>query len=345
MTIDLAAGQSVQQASGAAPRISFTTTPGFFGVTTPVVVQADHNRISTDTLISIENAIGSSFADLIIGSAGANRLIGNDGDDTISGGAGQDNLEGGAGNDIAAFSGDRSQYLVIEQPNGSFQVADLRTGEVDLLSGIEMLRFADGDLGASATADGGEGVEAGASNGTKSYVGGRARNDDLRANFADADGSNIQSGAGADILRGGRFDDLLTGGAGDDQLFGGSGADQFRFFGTQIEGQDDTDTVYDLSFAEGDKLVFGDFGAGTFGNLAGVKGFKGGTAVIIDNFADIAALDAASDLITASRGGPDGTGLLLQVRDSDGQVQSVLLAGVYDQYVAATSGAGSEPLL
>jgi hypothetical protein len=27
MTIDLAAGQSVQQASGAAPRISFTTTP------------------------------------------------------------------------------------------------------------------------------------------------------------------------------------------------------------------------------------------------------------------------------------------------------------------------------
>jgi Ca2+-binding RTX toxin-like protein len=91
-----------------------------------------------------------------LGSAGANRLIGNDGDDTISGGAGHDNLEGGAGNDIAAFSGDRSQYLVIEQSNGSFQVADLRTGEVDLLSGIEMLRFSDGDVGASATADGGE---------------------------------------------------------------------------------------------------------------------------------------------------------------------------------------------
>jgi Ca2+-binding RTX toxin-like protein len=146
-------------------------------------------------------------------------------------------------------------------------------------------------------------------------------------------------------MRGGRFNDLLTGGAGDDQLFGGGGGDQFRFFGTQIEGKGDTDTIYDLNFAEGDKLVFGDFGVGTFGNLAGVKGFKSGTSVIIDSFADIIALDAASDLITALRGGPDGTGLLLQIVDADGQVQSVLLAGAYDRYLAASVGPNAELLL
>jgi Ca2+-binding RTX toxin-like protein len=309
------------------------------------VIQADHNRVSADTLISIENAIGSSFADVIVGNAGANRLVGNGGDDTITGGAGQDILEGGAGNDIAAFAGARADHLVMRQSDGSLRVADLRTGEVDWLRDIETLSFTDGFVDAIATADGGEAVAAADANGSKSNVGGRASNDDLRAVFTDADGSNMQSGAGADVLRGGRFNDLLTGGAGDDQLFGGGGGDQFRFFGTQIEGKGDTDTIYDLNFAEGDKLVFGDFGVGTFGNLAGVKGFKNGTSVIIDSFADIIALDAASDLITALRGGPDGTGLLLQIVDADGQVQSVLLAGAYDRYLAASAGTNAELLL
>jgi hypothetical protein len=48
--------------------------------------------------------------------------------------------------------------------------------------------------------------------GLKSNVRGTEGNDDIRAT-TDTDGSNLQSGFGDDILRGGRFDDWLTGGA------------------------------------------------------------------------------------------------------------------------------------
>jgi Ca2+-binding RTX toxin-like protein len=51
-----------------------------------------------ETLTTIENAIGSPFADRLIGSAGANAL-GGAGADTIEGGEGADTLAGGAGPD------------------------------------------------------------------------------------------------------------------------------------------------------------------------------------------------------------------------------------------------------
>jgi Ca2+-binding RTX toxin-like protein len=46
----------------------------------------------SDTLISIENLLGSSYADTLVGSSGANRLDGGNGKDTLSGGAGQDSF-------------------------------------------------------------------------------------------------------------------------------------------------------------------------------------------------------------------------------------------------------------
>ena len=49
----------------------------------------------TDTLVSIENVIGSAFDDVITGNAGDNR---------IEGGAGSDTLNGGTGNDTYAFA-------------------------------------------------------------------------------------------------------------------------------------------------------------------------------------------------------------------------------------------------
>ena len=52
-----------------------------------------------DTLISIENVIGSNFSDSITGSAVANTLNGGGGDDTIHGGDGNDVLTGGTGLD------------------------------------------------------------------------------------------------------------------------------------------------------------------------------------------------------------------------------------------------------
>ena len=57
-----------------------------------------------DTFISIENLLGSEFADTLIGDTGANRIEGGLGSDTIDGGKGNDTLVGGAGIDKFIFA-------------------------------------------------------------------------------------------------------------------------------------------------------------------------------------------------------------------------------------------------
>jgi serralysin len=58
----------------------------------------------SDTLISIENVVGSAFADTLTGDAGANALSGGGGNDRLTGGLGHDTLTGGAGNDVFDFN-------------------------------------------------------------------------------------------------------------------------------------------------------------------------------------------------------------------------------------------------
>jgi Ca2+-binding RTX toxin-like protein len=58
----------------------------------------------SDTLINIENVVGSAFADTLIGDGGANALSGGAGNDVLTGGLGRDTLTGGAGNDLFDFN-------------------------------------------------------------------------------------------------------------------------------------------------------------------------------------------------------------------------------------------------
>ncbi len=53
----------------------------------------------SDTILNVENLVGSAFNDSLTGSAVANRLEGGDGNDTLNGAAGADTLIGGNGND------------------------------------------------------------------------------------------------------------------------------------------------------------------------------------------------------------------------------------------------------
>jgi Ca2+-binding RTX toxin-like protein len=169
----------------------------------------------------------------------------------------------------------------------------------------------------------------------KANASGRSGDDSLFAVASDGDGTHMDGGAGNDRLEGGKYDDRLVGNRGDDVLFGGGGADQFRFFGTQIEGGSDTDRVLDLNFREGDTLVFGDFGAGTFVKSGGVNAFSGGTAAILDSYGDIVSAAAASTLVTARRAAADSNDLLLSVVNASGQVQTVSILGGWAQYVMA----------
>jgi Ca2+-binding RTX toxin-like protein len=98
---------------------------------------------------------------------------------------------------------------------------------------------------------------------------------------------NCEGNRGDDLLVGGAYDDVLVGNFGDDVLVGGAGADQFRFFGNEIDGALDVDRIFDLNFAEGDRLVFGEFASGTFARSRDVTAFAGGSAAIVDSFSDL----------------------------------------------------------
>jgi Ca2+-binding RTX toxin-like protein len=69
-----------------------------------------------DSLVSIENLIGSSFNDLLIGDGGNNDIRGGSGSDTIRGGGGNDILRGGGNNQ---GDGVRDTFVFDTLPNGN----------------------------------------------------------------------------------------------------------------------------------------------------------------------------------------------------------------------------------
>lgn len=79
--------------------------------------------ISSDTILNVENLLGSAFADTLGGSGWSNVLDGNDGHDELRGGRGHDELLGGAGDD-ALFGGIGNDVL-----NGG-QGSDVLSGGV-----------------------------------------------------------------------------------------------------------------------------------------------------------------------------------------------------------------------
>lgn len=170
-------------------------------------------------------------------------------------------------------------------------------------------------------------------------VSGTSGDDDIRVTN-DPDGTRLFGGAGNDILRGGRFDDILNGAGGDDQMFGGGGADQFRFFGTDIDGPSDRDFIRDLTFGDGDTLVFGRFAEGTFSDTSGVNAFSNGTSAIISSFEGIVAAAAGSENVTAFRQGSGNDNLVFRVINADGQVQDIVITGGYSQFIAAGGSDG-----
>ncbi len=119
-------------------------------------VATDDGDGSSDTLIQIENLVGSQFNDVLAGNNDANTLTGgagrdvlrgHGGDDVLIGGRGDDTLHGGGGdNDVAVMSGRRADYTVTEQAGGKYRITDAvanRDGS-DVLATIEWVRFSDG---------------------------------------------------------------------------------------------------------------------------------------------------------------------------------------------------------
>ncbi|WP_051213302.1 M10 family metallopeptidase [Rubritepida flocculans] len=175
------------------------------GMVVDMMTGAHSGDAAGDVLISIENLVGSAFADVLIGNNGANRLEGGAGNDVLIGSGGADQLIGGAGLDWASY--------IIE--TGAAVFVNLGTGATggaaagDSFSSIENLigtRFADvliGDAGVNEI-HGAEGDDA------------------------------LFGGAGNDVLVGGDGNDFLDGGTGFDLLEGGAGFDYARYDGAGV---------------------------------------------------------------------------------------------------------------
>ena len=154
-----------------------------------------------DTLLNIENVVGSAFNDVLVGDAkdnvlsgenGNDILIGGNGNDTLRGGAGDDRIDGGAGIDTVQLTDSTGSVTV------NLQLGTSTGFGTDTLFNIE-------------------------------NVVGSAFNDVL---VGDAKENVLSGENGNDILIGGDGNDTLNGGAGDDRIDGGVGIDTAIFNGS-----------------------------------------------------------------------------------------------------------------
>ncbi|MGC4095938.1 MAG: calcium-binding protein [Nitrospira sp.] len=222
------------------------------GVTVNLNVTSAQNTVGagTDTLVSIENLIGTNFADALAGNSAANILTGLGGNDVMAGAAGNDQLLGGDGNDLL----------------GGGTGNDLLNGG----AGSDAADYSTFTIGGQAIPGATAGVTVNLSLAGAQNTGGAGLDtlvsiEDLNgSNFNDTltgtSGSNVLKGrAGNDTLNGGAGNDKLLGEGGDDVLNGGDGNDTASYatapsgvtvdldvFGPQNTGGAGTDTLVDI---------------------------------------------------------------------------------------------------
>lgn len=171
-----------------------------------------------DTLVGIENVVGSDFGDLIVGDTKDNRLDGGAGEDFLYGGEGDDWLRGGKDNDILSGGPDGD---ILDGGDGQDEAsyAGSKSGVfVDLMNGKVFGGDADGDT---------------------------------LIDIEDVRGSRFD-----DVLMGDAKDNVLRGDRGVDDLTGGGGADTFQIgrsmFNLESGVGANADRINDFSQAEGD---------------------------------------------------------------------------------------------
>jgi len=236
----------------------------------------------TDTLLSIENARGTAFADTITGAVGGGLIS------YIRGDGGDDTLRAPAPGTLvtADYAGSLSGVTVyladgLAADDGWF-------GGRDRLVDIEHVR-----------GSGNNDVVVGSSSSNR--LSGEAGNDSIFG----LDGDDlIGGGAGDDTLAGGSGQDVILGGAGADLIFGEDGADTlygeaggdliYGGAGDDVIAGGDGDDV--LVGEDGDNLVFGEDGNDTIYGSLGRDHLRGGAG------ADVISSDAGDDIVVGEDG-------------------------------------------
>src|SRR5690606_30370942 len=210
-----------------------------------------------------DTLIGDGGGDTLAGLAGDDVLDGGWGDDVLDGGAGSDRLNGGWGQDLAVFAGDRADYAIRQELNGSFVVVG--PDGTDVLTSVEFGQFADG---------------------TERLVG---------ETLAGTAGADVLGGtAWGDRLSGLDGDDILRGGAGADALIGGGGIDtaDYSAAGAGMRAQLNTGVSTDD----------GDGGADSLSGIENLTGSAFNDILIGDGGANVLRGGLGSDILLGLAG-------------------------------------------
>ena len=273
---------------------------------------------TTDVLIGIEGAHGSSFNDTLRGDAGGNELSGFDGNDLLEGRAGSDTLLGGGGNDsLSGGDGDDelwggTGFDTLDGGAGTDLVRysdDVAGVTVDLGSGLGTDGAGNTDVLTSIENIDGSGYGDGLTGGTgANRLFGFGGNDTLSGRGGN---DTIQGGTGNDSLSGGDGDDEIWGEQGNDTIDGGSGIDLIRYrgatggtiidlaTGVAQDGHGSQDLLSGIENAHGsdfDDVMRGD------ANANELRGFLGNDTLTGKGGNDTLLGDAGNDSISGGTG-------------------------------------------
>jgi FG-GAP repeat len=99
-----------------------------------------------DLILEIENLTGTNHDDFLWGDHGDNKLTGGHGDDEIVGAGGDDYILAGHGTDTIIYSGNRSDYTILQNGIRTEVIDTLGRDGHDVIGHAEVLQFADGDF-------------------------------------------------------------------------------------------------------------------------------------------------------------------------------------------------------
>ena len=245
-----------------------------------------------DTLVGIENLVGSANADTLTGDANAN---------VIEGGASGDTLDGGAGSDTLSYAGS-SAGITIDLSADTASGGDAVSDTISNFENVTGSAFGD-----TLTGDGTANlIDAGAGADTVVAGGG-----------ADP----VLGGDGVDDLDGGADDDVIEGGASGDTLDGGTGTDTLSYAGSDAAVTVDlsTNTVSGGHAASdtvtGFESVTGSAYADTLTGDSGANVIEGG--------AEGDTIDGGTGSDTASYAGA-GSGVTVDLTDGGGDLYADL---------------------
>jgi len=270
-----------------------------------------------------QNFIGSAGNDVYTGTLFDDTVTGNGGSDLLAGGGGDDMIDGGEGDDAAVFTGNRADYTITNNGNGTWTVTDNRAGDAtdgtDTLTGVELAQFADQTIGL---------VENGtpvASADSASAVKNLAKVIDVLSNDTDLDGaldpSSVTIVDGPD--HGTVTVNATTGVITYTPTTGYVGADSFTYTVKDDAGAVSNEATVSLEVASGITLTSGD---DVF--IADALGYR--TALEIDG-------GDGNDYISTSNI-PGGTGYPYADTVHGGDGNDLIIAGSGDDYVDGGAG-------